>query len=89
LRIAQIFAWSYMALSLVVLIAFVAGPPGLLADRGFILSLLLVVNVSGFGLMMFCIYILGAYLGRMYLEVKSRPTYLIMEILELPGREGA
>jgi dolichol-phosphate mannosyltransferase len=87
LRLAQIFAWSYMLLSVVVLAAFVAGPRDLLADREFVLSLLLVANVSGLGLIMFCIYILGAYLGRMYLEVKGRPTYLVMEILPFPDRE--
>ena len=89
LRIAQIFAWCYMALSGLALVAFAAGHGSLVADPGFILSLLLVMNLSGFGLTMFCIYILGAYMGRMYLEVKSRPTYLIMEILDLPERERA
>ena len=28
-----------------------------------------------------CLYIMGGYLGRMYLEVKSRPSYVVMEIL--------
>jgi polyisoprenyl-phosphate glycosyltransferase len=87
LRLAQIFAWSYMLLSVVVLLAFITGAREVLVDRGMILSLLLVANVSGFGLIMFCIYILGAYLGRMYLEVKGRPTYLVMEILQFRERE--
>ncbi len=85
LQLAQVFAWCYMLLSLLLLVGFVAGYRGLLADRGFMLFLLLVVNVSGLGLIMFSIYILGAYVGRMYLEVKSRPTYLIMEKFQSPA----
>jgi glycosyltransferase involved in cell wall biosynthesis len=30
-------------------------------------------------LQLFSLYILGAYVGRMYLEVKARPTYIVME----------
>lgn len=29
----------------------------------------------------FCVYILGAYVGRMYLEVKKRPCYFVMEVI--------
>jgi dolichol-phosphate mannosyltransferase len=87
LRLTQIFAWSYMLLSVVVLGVFVTGARNLLFDTSLMLWLLLVTNVSGFGLIMFCIYILGAYLGRMYLEVKGRPTYLVMEILPFPERD--
>lgn len=31
-----------------------------------------------------CLHILGAYIGRTYFEVKNRPTYVIREIFELP-----
>ena len=84
LRLAQVFAWCYLVLSLL-LVGFVAGHRELLDKPGFMLFVLLVVNVSGLGLIMFCFYILGAYLGRMYLEVKSRPTYLIMEKFQSPA----
>jgi len=36
-----------------------------------------------------CVYILGAYLGRTYLEVKGRPSYVVMEILGAPPVGGA
>jgi dolichol-phosphate mannosyltransferase len=34
-------------------------------------------------LQIFCLYMLGAYVGRMYLEVKSRPAYIVMETFGL------
>jgi glycosyltransferase involved in cell wall biosynthesis len=85
LRLAQVFAWSYMALTLVVLAVMAIGYRGIPGSGRLALFLLLVMNVSGLGLVMFCIYIVGAYLGRMYLEVKARPTYIVMEIV--PTRE--
>lgn len=33
---------------------------------------------------MFGLYILGAYIGRTYLEVKQRPSYIVMEVVEGP-----
>jgi glycosyltransferase involved in cell wall biosynthesis len=38
-------------------------------------------------LQIFCLYLLGAYLGRMYIEVKSRPAYLVMETID-PSSEN-
>ncbi len=38
-------------------------------------------------LQLFGLYILGAYVGRMYLEVKSRPTYIVMKTVSPPGSE--
>ncbi len=35
-------------------------------------------------LQIFCLYIIGAYLGRMYLEVKARPAYIVMETISPP-----
>src|SRR5262249_7722353 len=37
---------------------------------------------------MFALYILSAYIGRTYLEIKRRPCYVIYERLEGPSREG-
>ncbi len=51
-----------------------------------LLFILLVVTVSGFGMLMLALYILGAYIGRTYLEVKARPGYLVMERVQGPGK---
>jgi hypothetical protein len=42
-----------------------------------LLSVILFSNA----LIMFYLYILGAYLGRAYMEVKGRPPFVISEIL--------
>lgn len=44
-------------------------------------SLILTVTLFGF-LMLFCLGIMGEYIGRIYDQAKSRPLYLIREILQ-------
>ncbi len=34
-----------------------------------------------------CLYVLGAYVGRAYLETKGRPPYVILQVVE--GAPGA
>ncbi len=46
----------------------------------FLLAYLLIGFTSS--LQIFCLYIIGAYLGRTYLEVKDRPTYVVMEVID-------
>ena len=39
-----------------------------------------------------CLYILGGYVGRAYLEAKGRPPYVMLQVLEAetpPGQGGA
>jgi polyisoprenyl-phosphate glycosyltransferase len=81
LQLAQVFSVLYLAVSLVVgLLIFLAPlrsgwgiPPWALV--GYLLIL------SGNFVQVFCMYILGAYVGRTYLESKGRPPYLIMEVV--------
>jgi hypothetical protein len=47
---------------------------------------MIVVLLIG-SMQMFCMYLLGAYVGRIYLEVKGRPPYVIMEKVENPQEE--
>lgn len=46
------------------------------------LDLLLIVVVASNSVVLFCLYLLGSYVGRAYLEVKGRPTYVVAEVFE-------
>jgi polyisoprenyl-phosphate glycosyltransferase len=48
-----------------------------------------VLVATGNAVQSFCLYILGAYVGRTYLEVKGRPPYLVMEVVEAAHDERA
>lgn len=89
LKLAQFFAFLYALLSF--------GMVGLLILRngfsvGNALPPLALVTifliVSGNGVVCLCLYILGAYVGRGYLETKRRPNYLVMEVIP-PASESS
>ncbi len=83
LRLAQVLASFCFLLSILVIVgAFVFRDYFTRLEPNDLLLVVLAVTVAGFGLLMLCIYILGAYVGRMYLEVKARPSYFIMERIE-------
>jgi dolichol-phosphate mannosyltransferase len=88
LQLAQVFSVSYLLLTLGVGLLMVVRH--LVWPRGevslpILLGYLLVL--SGNFVQVLCIYILGAYVGRTYLEVKGRPPYVVMEVVG--GSEGA
>jgi dolichol-phosphate mannosyltransferase len=87
LQLAQVFSVSYLLV--------IVGLGGFLALQGLrgrevglpawaIVSYLIIL--SGNFVQVFCMYILGAYVGRTYLEAKGRPPYVIME--EVGARGG-
>jgi dolichol-phosphate mannosyltransferase len=46
----------------------------------------LILAVIGFGsLNMFCLGIMGEYIGRIYEQSKGRPLYLVKEVLRDPA----
>ena len=81
LQVAQVLAFSYLFASIVLtflityrlLLGQVANP------EMYLLILLLLFSNS---LILFSIYVLGAYIGRSYQEIKGRPTYIIQEIIQ-------
>jgi dolichol-phosphate mannosyltransferase len=85
LQVAQVFSVSYLLVILVLgLLALLRFPSGLGIPTWALVIYLLIL--SGNFVQVFCIYILGAYVGRTYLEAKRRPSYLIMEVVG--RREG-
>lgn len=77
LQLAQVFSVAYLLATLGAGSWFV-----LAADRSGmppVVGLGLLLILFGNFVQVFCIYILGAYVGRTYLEAKGRPTYVLME----------
>ncbi len=88
LQVAQLASFFFGVLTIVLLIMQLGGyliSPETI-PRPFMVAYVLIA--SGNALLAFCLYVLGAYVGRTYLEVKGRPTYLVMEIVEAAGPEG-
>ena len=86
LKIAQFSSFLFGLVAVVLMMVFILMLAGQLNQRlslPFLLVSLLIA--SGHALTMLCLYVFSAYLGRMYLEVKGRPPYIIME--EIVGVE--
>jgi dolichol-phosphate mannosyltransferase len=82
LQVAQVFSVAYLALTVLLGLAAFAGAP-LGPQAGFprwVLVMYLMI-LSGNFVQVFCMYILGAYVGRTYLEVKGRPPYVVLEVV--------
>jgi polyisoprenyl-phosphate glycosyltransferase len=79
LQAAQFFGFSYLVLTLLFGIFAALRPPEIEVPLWAIMVSLLVI--TGNMVQVFCIYILGAYVGRTYLEAKGRPAYVIMETI--------
>lgn len=81
LQIAQALAVVYLFLSLAVIVASLLDVfEGLQASAR--IDILMVLFLLSNAVVLFCLYIIGAYLGRTYLEVKGRPTYIVAEVIE-------
>jgi polyisoprenyl-phosphate glycosyltransferase len=86
LQLAQVFSFSYFVLMFVLGVVVLrrlvfADEPGV--SPALLLTYLLIA--SGSFVQSLCLYILGAYVGRTYLEVKRRPAYLVMETVPPPA----
>jgi dolichol-phosphate mannosyltransferase len=80
LRVAQFssFVFGLIALGLTLaLILALAGRLNVTPLHPILLASLLIASSNA--LIMLCLYVLSAYLGRMYLEIKGRPSYIVME----------
>jgi dolichol-phosphate mannosyltransferase len=90
LRIAQFssFLFGMIAIGLaLVLLLMLWGQVDVAVSHPFLLASLLIASSNA--LIMLVLYVFSAYLGRMYLELKGRPTYIVMERVEGAGVERA
>ena len=82
LKAAQLGSFFFGLLTLgflaMLLGGYVAFPSSV--PRPFLLAYVLIA--TGNAVQSFCLYILGAYVGRTYLEVKGRPPYMVMEVVD-------
>jgi dolichol-phosphate mannosyltransferase len=86
LRLAQAFSFAFSALSLLLLGGMVVRLlVGTVGESLLYFLLLAILFCIGNAIITFCLYILGAYIGRSYLEAKQRPPYLVLETVGLDG----
>jgi dolichol-phosphate mannosyltransferase len=82
LKVSQVFSVSYLLL-IVGVGLFIALKrllsPAVEIPMAVLIGYLLIL--SGNFVQVFCMYILGAYVGRTYLEIKGRPSYLLLETI--------
>ena len=90
LKIAQFasFLFGLVAVVLtVILLLVLTGRLSLTVSHPFLLASVLVVSSNA--LTMLVLYVFSAYLGRMYLELKGRPPYILMERIDGAGAEAS
>jgi dolichol-phosphate mannosyltransferase len=88
LQLAQVLSLLYLIVTVVGLGGLAFGAFDSLRTDARLSLLLLIVLVNN-SIVLFCLYVLGAYLGRAYLEVKGRPTYIVAEVIRLGCDESA
>ena len=87
LKIAQLLAFIYLSLTLLVVSYILFGEMYSVVYDFKFMTLLLAISISN-SVVLLCLYILGAYVGRTYLEAKGRPSYIIEEIMDKGEWEG-
>lgn len=81
LKLAQVFAFSYLFFSMICGLL-------ILLDIVFFkrFDLIVLLFSAGFlfsnSIILFCIYILGAYIGRTYVETKARPNHIVKRVID-------
>jgi dolichol-phosphate mannosyltransferase len=80
LRVAQLFSFCFAILTVVILVFLVGALIHRPASEDTLYFLLAYLLIAGGNFVQaFCFYVLGAYVGRTYLETKGRPSYLVMD----------
>lgn len=84
LKFAQTISLIYFSLSMITFVV-VLSNLGTSSTEDWQFTILLGLILLGNALIMLCLYIVGAYVGRAYLETKRRPTYIIRDVLSPAG----
>ena len=87
LQIAQVFSVTYLLVTIGLGLVFCLPFASAWGIPTWALVMYLLI-LSGNFVQVFCMYILGAYVGRTYLEAKGRPAYLVMEVVGPRGGQG-
>ena len=90
LKIAQFSSFLFGIATMGLTLAFVLmlfGQLSVAIPLPYLLATILVVASNA--LTMLVLYVFSAYLGRMYLEIKGRPPYIVMETIDSPKGEVA
>ena len=82
LKVTQFFTIIYFLASLFVLIVILINIVHKKSSDQSFLLLLAVILISN-ALVLLCLYVMSAYIGRSYLEGKGRPNHIIQEIIDL------
>jgi len=88
LKIAQFSSFLFGTMTLLltlILVLVLFGQVDLAIPLPFLLASILIVASNA--LMMLAMYVFSAYLGRMYLEIKGRPPYIVMETIDSSNTE--
>lgn len=89
LKVAQLSSFLFGGLATALAVLFILVLAGWLevsVSHPILLASLLIASSNA--LIMLVLYVACAYLGRMYLEVKGRPPYIVMERIENQEAEG-
>lgn len=86
LQAAQLGSFLFGFMTLAFLAMLLGGAFSDAIPRPFLLTYALIA--TGNAVQAFCLYILGAYVARTYLEVKGRPPYLLLEVVDRPAGDG-
>ena len=82
MKVAQVLSFSYFALSAILIVVLLVNwlTQWHVESPTTLITYLLIV--SGNSALCLCVYILGAYVGRGYLEAKGRPPYILGEVIK-------
>jgi polyisoprenyl-phosphate glycosyltransferase len=87
LQVAQLssFVLALVALGLTALfLLMMTGKVTAVVSPPFLVTYILITSSNALTLL--CLYVINAYLGRTYLEVKRRPSYIVMEVIDSRDR---